>query len=90
MKVKFGLKNVHVFPMTEQTDSETGAITMSYGSAIAIPGAVNLYEIFSIYSAFPAMYPPLKAILPPGFLIREPTIISAPTSVGSLVSANSP
>lgn len=42
MKVKFGLKNVHVFPMTEQTDSETGAITMSYGSAIAIPGAVNL------------------------------------------------
>ena len=42
MKVKFGLKNVHVFPMTEQTDSETGAITMSYGSALAIPGAVNL------------------------------------------------
>ena len=42
MKVKFGLKNVHVFPMTEQADSETGAITMQYGTAIAVPGAVNL------------------------------------------------
>ena len=27
---------------------------------------------------------------PPGFLIREPTIRSAPTSVGSIVSTNSP
>ena len=42
MKVKFGLKNVHVFPMTETTDQSTGAITMSYSSPIAIPGAVNL------------------------------------------------
>lgn len=42
MKVKFGLKNVHVFPMTENVDSETGATTMSYSSGIAIPGAVNL------------------------------------------------
>ena len=42
MKVKFGLKNVHVFPMTETPDQSTGAITMSYSSPIAIPGAVNL------------------------------------------------
>lgn len=42
MKVKFGLKNVHVFPMTETTDQSTGTITMSYSSPIAIPGAVNL------------------------------------------------
>lgn len=42
MKVKFGLKNVHVFPMTETPDQSTGAISMSYGSPIAIPGAVNL------------------------------------------------
>lgn len=42
MKVKFGLKNVHVFPLTESTDPETGIVTPSYGSAIAVPGAVNL------------------------------------------------
>lgn len=42
MKVKFGLKNVHVFPLTETTDSQTGEVSMSYDSAIAIPGAVNL------------------------------------------------
>ena len=41
MKVKFGLKNVHVFPMTETADAQ-GAITMSYDSAIAVPGAVNM------------------------------------------------
>lgn len=42
MKVKFGLKNVHVFPLTETTDPETSVVTMSYGSAIRVPGAVNL------------------------------------------------
>lgn len=42
MKVKFGLKNVHVFPMTETVDPDTGVTTMSYGTAIPVPGAVNL------------------------------------------------
>lgn len=41
MKVKFGLKNVHVFPLTENV-GESGATTMSYGTPIAVPGAVNL------------------------------------------------
>ena len=40
MKVKFGLSNVHFFVLTE-TESQ-GAISMSYGSPIACPGAVNL------------------------------------------------
>lgn len=42
MKVKFGLSNVHFFVLTETTDSQTGAVTMSYGAGIACPGAVNL------------------------------------------------
>lgn len=42
MKVKFGLSNVHFFVLTETTDPQTGEITMSYGAAIACPGAVNL------------------------------------------------
>lgn len=42
MKVKFGLKNVHVFPLTESTDTTTGVTSMTYAAAIAIPGAVNL------------------------------------------------
>ena len=36
-KVKFGLSNVHVAPITVGADG-----TFSYGSIIAIPGAVNL------------------------------------------------
>ena len=39
-KVKFGLKNVHFFPLTE-TESQ-GVYSMSYGAAINCPGAVNL------------------------------------------------
>ena len=42
MKVKFGLKNVNVFPLTETTSEQTGAVTMSYGTGIKVPGAVNL------------------------------------------------
>lgn len=42
MKVKFGLSNVNFFVLTETTDSQTGAISMSYGTAIPLPGAVNL------------------------------------------------
>lgn len=39
-KVKFGLKNIHLFKLTE-TESG-GGITMSYGAAVAFPGAVSL------------------------------------------------
>ena len=34
--------------------------------------------------------PPIGASPPPGFLMRDPTIMSAPTSEGSTVSTNSP
>ena len=54
------------------------------------PGQVILYEAFSTYSFFPQIYPPLGARPPPGFLINDPTIKSAPRSVGSIFSANSP
>jgi hypothetical protein len=36
------------------------------------------------------MYPPVGAIPPPIFLINDPAIKSAPTSVGSIMSINSP
>lgn len=36
-KVKFGLKNVTVFPITDETSTKT-----TYGAAIKIPGAVSL------------------------------------------------
>lgn len=39
-KVLFGLKNINVFSLTE-TENQ-GAITMSYGSAIRVPGAVDI------------------------------------------------
>lgn len=41
-KIKYGLKNVHYAVVTETTDSETGAVTSSYGTVKAWPGAVNL------------------------------------------------
>lgn len=41
-KVKFGLKNVHYSVLTETTDAQTGAVTYSYGTVKAWPGAVNL------------------------------------------------
>lgn len=36
-KVKFGLSNVHIFPISNETSTST-----TYGSAIKIPGAVTL------------------------------------------------
>lgn len=36
-KVKFGLSNVHIFPITNETSTST-----TYGPVIKIPGAVNL------------------------------------------------
>lgn len=36
-KVKFGLKNVHVFPITESTSTK-----VTYGEVIKVPGAVSL------------------------------------------------
>ena len=41
-KVQFGLKNVHYAVVTETTDSTTGAITSSYGTVKAWPGAVSI------------------------------------------------
>ena len=53
-------------------------------------GEVNLVEIMSIAFVLPQIYPPVGARPPPGFLIRDPTTTSAPTSVGSFSSTNSP
>lgn len=39
-KVKFGLKNIHLFKLTETTGDQ--GIEMSYGSGVAFPGAVSL------------------------------------------------
>lgn len=39
-KVKFGLKNIHLFPLTEQSGDQ--GIEMTYGEGIAFPGAVSL------------------------------------------------
>ena len=39
-KVKFGLKNIHLFKLTETVNE--GVVSMSYGSAVAFPGAVSL------------------------------------------------
>lgn len=41
-KVQFGLSEIHLFPLTESTDSSTGVVTATYGTAVAFPGAVNL------------------------------------------------
>lgn len=39
--VQYGLKNIHLFPLTETTDDQ-GKVTMSFGAGVAFPGAVNL------------------------------------------------
>lgn len=39
-KVKFGLKNIHLFKLTETTGG--GGIEMSYDAGVAFPGAVSL------------------------------------------------
>ena len=54
------------------------------------PGAVNLSAANFTSSRFPAIYAPFGAIPPPKFLIKEPTITSAPIDVGSYLSTNSP
>ena len=59
-------------------------------TSFSSPGVVSLAAHLDIHSADPQIYPPIGARPPPGFLIREPTIISAPTSDGSIVSTNSP
>lgn len=41
-KVQFGLSNLHLFKLTETTDSQTGEVTSSYGSPFNFPGAVEL------------------------------------------------
>ena len=41
-KVKYGLKNCHYAVVTETTDSTTGAVTSTYGTVKAWPGAVNI------------------------------------------------
>lgn len=41
-KVKFGLKNVHYAIVTETTNQTTGAVTSSYGTVKAWPGAVSI------------------------------------------------
>ena len=55
-----------------------------------MPGAVKRQAAASTNSAFPAKYPPAVAIVPPGFLMSDPAIKSAPTAVGSRSSINSP
>lgn len=41
-KIRYGLKNVSVFPLTETTNASTGAVTYTYGDAIPWPGARSL------------------------------------------------
>lgn len=41
-KVKFGLSNVHYAVLTETIDQQTGEVTESYATPVAIKGAVNL------------------------------------------------
>ena len=55
-----------------------------------MPGDVNLSAHNSINSLFPTIYAPEVAIPAPKFFIKEPTAISAPTSIGSLSCTNSP
>jgi phi13 family phage major tail protein len=41
-KVRFGLRNVHYALLTATTNSQTGAITYSWATPVAVPGAVSL------------------------------------------------
>ena len=54
------------------------------------PGNVSLSETSSIKSCFPTTYAPFGAIPPPKFLINDPTNISAPNSLGSILFVSSP
>ena len=59
-------------------------------NSFPIPGAVKRSATIWINALFPATYPPVGAIPPPRFFIKDPTTTSAPTWPGSLVSTNSP
>lgn len=41
-KVRFGLRNVHYAMLTATTDPQTGEVTYSWGTPVAVPGAVSL------------------------------------------------
>ena len=41
-KVKYGLKNFVWWPITETVDSETGAVSSSYGDVHRVPGLVSI------------------------------------------------
>lgn len=41
-KIKYGIKNVHYAVAEVGTDSQTGALTYTYGTPVAIPGAVSI------------------------------------------------
>lgn len=41
-KIRYGLKNVHIAPVTLVTDSTTGEQTVSFGTPKAWPGAVSM------------------------------------------------
>lgn len=41
-KIRYGLKNVHFAKLTETVDSTTGAVSYSYATPVAWPGAVSL------------------------------------------------
>ena len=53
------------------------------------PGNVSRSAANFIKSFLPTIYAPLGAIPPPKFLIKDPTAISAPTSIGSFSLTNS-
>src|SRR5574344_10245 len=57
--------------------------------SLPCPGTFSLSAHNLIKSFFPQIYAPLLAIPAPKFFIREPTTISALTSVGSNKSHNS-
>lgn len=41
-KVRFGVKNAYIFPITETVDPDTGVVTTSYGTAVKWNGAVSI------------------------------------------------
>ena len=55
-----------------------------------VVGVVKRAAMRSMARLVPAIYPPVGAIPDPGFLMSDPMMTSAPTSVGSCRSVNSP
>ena len=58
--------------------------------SLPIPGAVKRSATMLINSLLPATYPPVEAIPPPKFFIKDPTTTSAPMCPGSNFSTSSP